>query len=122
MQALGQAAALTFRMADVFRCTRRTSDRMVFQISASDSLFTMSCKRSARYISLSGFLQQEGEASHPLKLMADPGASGLIGDQQADLGGKQADLGDQQADPGASRLIWGASGLTLGGQWADPGG
>ena len=36
--------SLTLRMAEVFTCTKRTSDKMVFQTSVSDSLFTMSCK------------------------------------------------------------------------------
>lgn len=34
----------TFKMADVFTCTKRTSDKIVFQVSRLDSLFTMSCR------------------------------------------------------------------------------
>lgn len=50
----------------MFTCTKRTSDKMVFQTSVSDSLFTMSCKSGPCPLlqSFLNFLQSEMETSY----------------------------------------------------------
>lgn len=62
-----EVVSLTLRMAEVFTCTKRTSDKMVFQTSVSDSLFTMSCKSRSRPLvdSLSGFVKCKDEDQSP---------------------------------------------------------
>lgn len=72
----------------MFTCTKRTSDKMVFQTSVLDSLFTMSCKSRSRQSlhSFSSFLKCTMKTSHQtmkptwsdVRGPAPEGAKGLI--------------------------------------------
>ena len=71
----------------MFTCTKRTSDRMVFQVSVSESLFSMSCNgRSADYLA--------SQVSSQVKVKPRQRALGVTwlvsGGQQADLLGDTA--------------------------------